>query len=69
MSPAELVGFRELPEVLGVSRTTAARYSKRPDFPEPRVHLASGRVWIRGDIEKWAREHLPLPPGRPRKQS
>lgn len=64
MSP-ELVGFRELPELLGVSRTSAARYSKRPNFPEPVERLAAGPVWRRADVQAWARENLPLRTGRP----
>jgi prophage regulatory protein len=64
MSP-DFVGFRELPQLLGVSRTSAARYSNRPDFPEPAERLASGRIWRRADVEAWAKKKLPLPPGRP----
>jgi prophage regulatory protein len=67
MNPGELVGFRELPALLGVGRTTAARYARRPDFPQPVDELASGRVWRRADVEKWKRKTLPLQTGRPPK--
>ncbi|MDX6450593.1 MAG: prophage regulatory protein [Gaiellaceae bacterium] len=60
-----LVGSAELPELLGVSRPTSIRYARRPDFPEPLERLASGPVWARADIERWAKENLPLRRGRP----
>jgi predicted DNA-binding transcriptional regulator AlpA len=63
----QLVGFREIVELLGVPRSTAARYVRRPDFPPPVQQLAAGRVWNRKDVQSWARAHLPIPRGRPRK--
>ena len=67
MSP-DFVGFRELPKVLGVSRATAARYANRPGFPKPVEELASGRVWRRKEVERWAKKNPPRPPGRPPKK-
>jgi prophage regulatory protein len=67
MSPDDLLGFSEVMEVLGVSRTSAARYTNRPDFPEPAEVLARGRVWRRRDVARWAKKHLPLQGGRPPK--
>lgn len=64
----ELASIREVAEILGVPRRTASRYAERDDFPEPLDTLAVGRVWRRADIEKWGKEHLPLPTGRPRKR-
>jgi predicted DNA-binding transcriptional regulator AlpA len=64
MSP-ELVGFRELPELLAVSRSSAARYTKRPDFPAPVERLAAGPVWREAEVVAWAKAHLPLRSGRP----
>ena len=61
----DLVGFGELPDLLGVSRATAARYAARDDFPAPVGELASGRVWRKRDIERWAKKNPPRPPGRP----
>jgi len=63
----ELVGFGELPEVLGVSRATAARYAKRSDFPEPVEQLVSGRIWRKKDVKAWTKQTLPLQTGRPGK--
>lgn len=65
MAKSRLVGFAELPELLGVSRATAQRYSKRADFPEPLDRLASGPVWQRCDVERWAAEYMPVKRGRP----
>ena len=57
--------------MLAVSKTTALKYAGRDDFPSPVEHLASGRVWRRGDVERWAKKTLPLHGGRPplKKQS
>jgi predicted DNA-binding transcriptional regulator AlpA len=63
----QLVGFREVVELLRVPRSTAARHVKRPDFPSPVQELAAGRVWRRKDVEAWAKDHLPIRRGRPRK--
>jgi prophage regulatory protein len=67
VSPEDVAGVSEVAEMLGVSRPTAARYVERSDFPAPAGSLARGRVWLRADVERWGKEHLPLPPGRPRK--
>lgn len=66
MSP-ELAGVAEVAEVCRVPKRTAIRYTQRPDFPEPLDRLAAGPVWLRADVEEWARRMLPLPTGRPRK--
>ena len=65
--PEELIGFGGLPELLGVSAATAARYANRDDFPRPLGVLSSGRVWRQKDVTAWARRTLPLKTGRPRK--
>jgi len=53
--PHHLVGTHEIAALLGVSRQYVDRLTKRDDFPEPEVELASGRVWKRDAVEKWAR--------------
>jgi len=68
MAPEDVVGVSEIAEFYGVPKRTAARYVDRDDFPEPLARLASGRVWARAAAEAWKRDHLPLPPGRPRKE-
>jgi prophage regulatory protein len=64
----ELASIAEVAQLLGVTRRTAHRYVDRDDFPEPVGHLAAGRIWLRADVERWAKERLPLPEGRPRKE-
>ena len=65
----ELASIAELAEMLGVTRRTAHRYADRADFPRPVGELAAGRVWLRADVKRWAKKTLPLPEGRPRKES
>jgi predicted DNA-binding transcriptional regulator AlpA len=66
MRPGDLLGFAEIVEFLGVAERSAARYVSRPDFPDPFVRLAAGPVWLRADVNRWAKKHLPLPRGAPR---
>lgn len=67
MAPNELAGLSEVAAICGVTKRAAQKYTARPDFPAPLDRLASGPVWRRTDVERWGREHLPLPTGRPRK--
>jgi predicted DNA-binding transcriptional regulator AlpA len=62
-----LLGLAEIAKRLGVSKPTAFRYRKRPDFPEPVHQFAIGPLWDAAAVDAWAREHLPLPRGRPTK--
>jgi prophage regulatory protein len=68
MMSEDLVGPSEIAELLGVTRRTAARYMKRPDFPKPLGRIAASPIWRHRDVEKWGEEHLPLPTGRPRRK-
>jgi predicted DNA-binding transcriptional regulator AlpA len=68
MSP-DLIGRQEVAQLLEVTTRTVQRYTERDDFPEPVERLATGRVWRRRDIERWAKKTLPLPQGRPPKTS
>lgn len=52
----KLVGVTEIAELLGVSRQRADQLSHSPGFPEPIAELASGRIWLQAQVEKWARE-------------
>jgi predicted DNA-binding transcriptional regulator AlpA len=65
MTPNDRVGLAEVAAMLGVTKNTALRYTRRRDFPAAVEQLASGRVWRHRDVEKWGKEHLPLPTGRP----
>jgi len=51
----ELVGVAEAAEILGWDKRRIFTYISRNSFPEPVAMLASGRVWIRDDIEAYAR--------------
>jgi predicted DNA-binding transcriptional regulator AlpA len=63
--PSDLLGIAEIGQLFGVARNSAWRWTKRSDFPAPTARLASGPVWQRTDVEGWAKDHLPLPTGRP----
>jgi predicted DNA-binding transcriptional regulator AlpA len=66
--PEEIVGIAEIAEACGVTKRTAQKYARRADFPEPLGRIAAGPVWRRAEIEAWAKEYLPLPVGRPRRE-
>lgn len=51
-----LMGAKEIGDMLGVSRQRVQQLINRADFPEPHDTLAMGKVWLRDDIERWARE-------------
>jgi predicted DNA-binding transcriptional regulator AlpA len=67
VAPEELASLKEVAEICGVAKRTAARYVDRDDFPPPLGTLGVGRVWRRRDVERWAKRMLPLPTGRPAK--
>lgn len=52
----KILGSAEIQELLGVSRQRVQQLIGRDDFPEPFDTLAMGKVWMRDDIERWARE-------------
>ncbi|MEU8334865.1 helix-turn-helix transcriptional regulator [Micromonospora tulbaghiae] len=58
-----LMGQAEIADRLGVSRQRVQQLIARPDWPEPYVTLAMGKVWKREAIEEWIREHRPADPG------
>jgi predicted DNA-binding transcriptional regulator AlpA len=67
MPPDQLAQLSEVANILGISRSLAARTVNRPDFPQPIDTLSSGRVWRRRDVEAWGRKNPRRPLGRPRK--
>jgi len=71
MTPDELASISEIAEALGVAERTAQRYADRADFPDPFERVAGGRIriWRRADIDAWGRDHLPLPTGRPPRET
>jgi prophage regulatory protein len=50
-----LVGVREVGKLLGVSRQRADQLVRTKGFPDPIAELASGRVWERTSVVRWAR--------------
>ncbi len=53
---ARLVGVREVSKLLGVSRQRADQLVRTKGFPDPVADLASGRIWERASVVRWARE-------------
>lgn len=64
-----LAGLAEVAQILGVRKTTAARYTYREDFPQPVARLAMGPVWAVEDVEEWAKQYGPIRRGRPHKRA
>ena len=51
----QLVGVAEAASILGWDKRRIFTYLSRGSFPEPLAALASGRVWLRSDIEHYSR--------------
>lgn len=50
----DLVGVAEVRRLLGVSRQRVHQLIRDdPEFPAPVAELASGRIWLRKDIDAW----------------
>lgn len=54
--PDHLMGTTEIASLLGVSRQRVQQLSKGDNFPAPVARLAAGPIWLREDVERWARE-------------
>jgi predicted DNA-binding transcriptional regulator AlpA len=59
-----LVGLAEVAAMLGVTKRTALRNSRRADFPAPLAELAMGPVWDADDVEEWDDRRPSVRPGR-----
>jgi hypothetical protein len=69
-----LAGVAEAAEVMGWDKRRVVTYIDRGRFPEPLQSLASGRIWLRSDIEAFAeqwrgRQRMRRPPGSARAAS
>jgi len=51
-----LAGVAEAAQVMGWDKRRVTTYIDRGSFPAPAQSLASGRVWLRSDIERFARD-------------
>jgi hypothetical protein len=49
-----LAGVAEAADVMGWDKRRVITYIDRGRFPEPLQSLASGRVWLRADVERYA---------------
>jgi len=49
----DLLGVSEIAALFGVVRQSAHRSTQLASFPEPLTRLATGPVWLRGDVEQW----------------
>ena len=49
-----LAGVAEAAAIMGWDKRRVITYLNRGSFPEPFARLASGRVWLREDIEDFA---------------
>jgi len=52
----QVVGVAEAAEIVGWDKRRVITYIDRGSFPEPLTSLASGRIWLREDVETFARE-------------
>jgi hypothetical protein len=55
MTP-RLVGVREIARLLSLSRQRADQLVRTKGFPDPARELASGRIWERATVVRWARD-------------
>jgi hypothetical protein len=51
-----IAGVAEAAEITGWDKRRVVTYIDRGSFPEPITTLASGRIWLRDDVEAWARD-------------
>ena len=57
----DLMGLKEIAELLDVSIQRAHQLAATDGFPAPLGETSAGRVWKRVDVEKWARADGRLP--------
>ncbi len=52
----DVVGVAEAAEIMGWDKRRVVTYIDRGSFPEPLTSLASGRIWLREDVQAYADE-------------
>ncbi len=62
-----LAGVAEAARVMGWDKRRVITYIDRGRFPAPVQALASGRIWLRSDVERFAREWRARQAGRRRR--
>ena len=50
----DVVGVAEAAEIMGWDKRRVVTYIDRGSFPEPITTLASGRIWLREDVQSYA---------------
>ena len=50
----ELVGPKEVADLLGVSRQRVTQLARQPGFPKPVAVLKAGKIWDADEIRAWA---------------
>jgi hypothetical protein len=61
----QIVGVAEAAEVMSWDKRRVITYLDRGQFPEPLTSLASGRIWLREDVERFAESWRERHPRRP----
>lgn len=51
--PADLIGFGEVRELLGVAPSRAHAITRDRDFPEPWYEGTKERLWLREDVRRY----------------
>ena len=59
-----VVGVAEAAEIMGWDKRRVITYIDRGSFPEPITTLASGRIWLREDVEEYAAQWRATHPRR-----
>ena len=50
----QIIGVKEAAEMAGVQRSNFVRdLASREDFPTPLAELATGRIWLRSEVERY----------------
>ncbi len=52
----QIAGVAEAAEIMGWDKRRVITYLDRGSFPEPLAALASGRIWLREDVEAYAQD-------------
>lgn len=56
MARIDLVSTGDIAKMLVLSKQRVDQLARAGKMPEPVAIVSSGRVWLRDDIEAWARE-------------
>lgn len=60
-----LVSLTDVAVMLGgLSRSHAAYFARRPDFPAPVAEIGGRRLWHRADVERWFARWQTTPDGK-----